>query len=506
MKVSDRVRKNWNSILPLALIGLALGLGTRTATADEYTVHPEDVLSIQVTGEPKLSQNYTVDDKGNILMDTAGELHVAGLTPKQAEDTLTQQLKKYLKLFEVHVSVVGETGGRVLVFGEVAKPGSVKVKPDWKLLDVLAEAGQPNANADSKHISIIRKTDGKSEVVDLNAAIRDPAQNPPVFSGDTITVPARINYTVQVDGEVKSPGLRTLDQYKTAYAAVMSADPNENADWQRIALRHKDSSLPLIVDLSQVRTGQLKDDLELQPGDQITVMSRYRGAATLRGEVKAPGEKPLTGRTQLLDLIRIAGGGFTENADPTAVEILRDGQPNQKINLDTVASGSQNSDDPKLEVLPGDVIFVPNNENNRFAIIGGVRQPGAYRLKTGMSLIDAIFAAQGFSQTATQKQIIVAPDNPSDERFKSFQTANGSGKAKPSSAAQNPTAPGGPPAADSKLFVVDYKKVLSGEQNIALRPGDRILVPEEFPRQPKAGILDSALRLLPFASLFLIRR
>jgi protein involved in polysaccharide export with SLBB domain len=257
----------------------------------------------------------------------------------------------------------------------------------------------------------------------------------------------------------------------------------------------------MMVDLSPVQAGQMQDDLALQPGDQITLLSRYRGMATLRGEVKETGEKPLSGPTQLLDFIRLSGGGFTADADATEIELMRAGQPLQKIDLEEVASGQRASNDPSLEVLPGDVVFVPNDEKKRFSIVGGVRKPGAYPVKPGMTLMDAVFTAEGFTPTASLKQFILAPADPADDRLQALKAsvvpAKGSGKksADPKSALA--------PSANS-LALIDYKKLQTGELNFPLRPGDRILVPEEAPHQPRQSFLDSALRLLPFASLFLV--
>jgi polysaccharide biosynthesis/export protein len=308
-KMSCRIRGFYNRIFIVLALGFTAFLPLRSAPAAEYLIQPDDVLSIQVSGEPSLTRNYTVNEDGDVTMETAGKVHFAGLTVKQAESELTQKLKAYLKLFEVNINLVGETGGgRILVFGEVARPGSVKVRSESKLLDVLAEAGQPTLNADSKRISVIRK-DGKVETIDLEAVLKDQSLNIKLYPGDTVTVPSRTNNAVFIDGEVRTPGLRSLDQFKTAYALVLSAGPTENSDWKRILLRRKESKLPLVIDLSPVQSGQMKDDLELQPGDQVTVSSRYRGTATLRGEVKDPGEKPLTDRTKLLDFIRVSGGG-----------------------------------------------------------------------------------------------------------------------------------------------------------------------------------------------------
>jgi len=104
-------------------------------------------------------------------------VRVAGLSSKQAQQRLNDELKKYLKVFEVSVLVVGETGSRALVYGEVVKPGAVKLRQDARLLDVLSEAGQLTDKADKRRITVARRDTEKSETVDLDEALRDPTRN-----------------------------------------------------------------------------------------------------------------------------------------------------------------------------------------------------------------------------------------------------------------------------------------------------------------------------------------
>jgi polysaccharide export outer membrane protein len=466
-----------------------VGLSPRIAGAAEPTIQNDSLLSIQVSGEPSLSKEYTVNGQGDITMDMLGKVHLGGQTPDQAKETLTKGLTKYLKLFEVTLSIVGEYGGRVLVYGEVLKPGAVRVRSDSTLLDVLAEAGQPTAAADTKHIKIVRKETKAEEVRDLEAILKDNALNTPISAGDTVTVPSLQTHLVQIDGEVKNAGMRSLDYYRTAYAAIMSAGPTEQADWTRIALRHQGSSLPMMVDMSSIRSGEQKDDLELQPGDHLTVMSRILGSAVVRGEVKVPGEKPLASQMQVWDFIATVGGGFTDSADRSEVEIQRDGKTLRKVNLEDAAAGKTGSADAAVMVKPGDVVFVPNNEKKQFAIIGGVRRAGRFVVRPGMKMLDAVVAADGLNERAVEQRIVLAPEDPKDDRLAALQAANKSKKDQ---------------FASKGMAVIDYKKLASGDetQNVPIKPGDRILVPEKEPRV-RRSFFDAALGLIPFAGLIL---
>lgn len=486
---------------------LAVALATlatwRPTLADERKVQPESTLSIQVSGEPSLSREYKVNEQGEITMEMVGTIKVADLTVDEVKQKVTDELSKYLKLFEVTVAITSDLGVRAYVYGEVARPGAVRVRPGSTLLDVLADAGQPTANADKKRIKILQKATGAEIIRDLQAVIEDSKENVPIAGGDIITVPSTVTHLVQIDGEVRSPGMRSLEYFKTLYAMIQAAGPTEATDWTKIALRHKDSSTPMLVDLTDVRAGRAKDDIELKPGDHVTVMSRITGTALLRGAVSSPGEKILTDKLTVWDLISTAGGGFAPLANRAEVEIMRGGKVLQKVNLEEAAKGNAEYPDAQVQVEPGDVIFVPNNESRRFTIIGGVRNSGEHIIKPGMTLLDAIFAASGLTPNAIKDRVLFSPEDPKDPRLENLKRLSGLKRTSRAAAANREAAAAQAGVPLNAMAVVDLKKLLEGDQtqNFEIRPGDQILVPEKQPRN--GGFLTTALRVLPFARLFL---
>lgn len=583
------------------IAALVLVAGLRPGATAEYVIQPEDVLAIKVTGEPNLSKDYPVNERGDLTMELVGRVKAAGLTAKQLKEQLTTELAKYLKIFEVSVGIASENGSRVLVFGEVGKPGPTKLRPGGKLLDILAEAGQPTENADVRRIAVSRKAGGEPELVDLEAVSRDPKLNLELQPGDTVQVPSKAVNTVRVDGEVTNPGSRSLDEARTAYQAIQASSPTQKADFSRILLRRKGSDTPLTVDLTKVRTGQLKDDLKLEAGDHLTVPSRFAGFATLRGAVVNQGEKELNGTTQLWDLITGPGGGFAPGADQLRVQIVRNGQTAKTVNLLQVAKGVRRSDDPELEVRPGDLIFVPtaiatlrgetvktgelpigasnhildfingsgggftekadrsnirvirdgkvlrtvdlaavesgtksyddpelevqpgdtihipNDAAQRFVIVGGVKKPGAYRIQPGMTIFDAINLGDGFSERAKRNVAVIAPaklfdekgnlkisEEPMDDRRrrkkKGRDDQDGDDQKGGDAKAPEIDPRDREELEEKGLIVVDLKKLEKGDvkQIVAIRPGDRIFVPEEPPgdaRQRRPNLFQSILGL-----------
>ncbi len=569
------LRRSCAGLLAFALLA---ALPLVPLQAEEYKIQADDVLNVRVIGEDKLSGNFTVDEKGTINMELVGKVPVTGRSVKEAEQELTKQFAKYLKVFEIRVFLATEVGNKVLVFGEVARQGSLKVRQGAKLLDVIADAGGTTPNADNKRVTIARKTGGNSVVMDLVSLRKDPSKDIPIYPGDTITVPSKQDNSFKVEGEVRQPGVKSLEDYRTAYTAIQASGPTDKADWTRVSLRKKNSNLAITLDLSPVRQGNLKDDYEMEEGDTLTVQSKFTGTVLVGGEVKTPGEKDLLGATSLWefinsqaggftekadrrrvqiirkkdgkvetfdmlavsngtkrsddpamllapsdrifvpigvafirgevkstgekvlgitnnawDLIMGPGGGFTERADKTKVSIKRDGKLLRTVNLLEVENGKKSFDDETLSLEPGDIIEVPNDESIRFVIVGGVKKPGGYPAYPGTTLLDALGKADGLTERAKRKQVIVAPAKAFGADGRLLAMKNGKKSDKPE---------------ELGLIVIDMAKLQKGDatQNVEIKPGDRIFVPEDPPAAAgprKPGLFDSLLRMLPLAGMFL---
>ncbi|MGQ9525825.1 MAG: SLBB domain-containing protein [Armatimonadota bacterium] len=98
--------------------------------------------------------------------------------------------------------IIVPSGAKVMVFGEVQKPGVYTIKPGEQLLDVLQEAGGPTREANLSATGIIRLSEGKPTTIKADIAKLmskgDMSQNIPVEKGDLIYVPrrgARVEFT-----------------------------------------------------------------------------------------------------------------------------------------------------------------------------------------------------------------------------------------------------------------------------------------------------------------------
>lgn len=106
--------------------------------------------------------------------------------------------------------------------------------------------------------------------------------------------------------------------------------------------------------------------------------------------------------TTLLQLF--AQLGSLQKANLNNSFVLRNGQ---KLNVDLyklVVKGDITED---IQLRPNDVIFIPDNFEKRIMVLGAVRTPGVIQYKEGMTVLDAILSAGGFTEFAKQNDVIV---------------------------------------------------------------------------------------------------
>jgi len=166
----------------------------RAATEDpNYIIGPEDVLDISVWKEPDITRTVPVRPDGKISLPLLHDVQAAGLTPKQLGASVTESLKKYLTEPQVTVIVTAINSRRVYILGEVARPGAYPLLPDMTVLQALSTAGGFGTFANTKAIYVLRTENGKQNKHYFNykevVSGRNPQQNIPLQSGDTIVVP-----------------------------------------------------------------------------------------------------------------------------------------------------------------------------------------------------------------------------------------------------------------------------------------------------------------------------
>ncbi len=107
------------------------------------------------------SGGYLVDEKGNIVFQGLGIIHVEGITKKDLADTLGNRLKPFLTNAYFNIRFLNY---KITVIGDVAKPATYTIPAEKvNLLEALGLAGDLNITARRDNVLIIREQNGKRE-------------------------------------------------------------------------------------------------------------------------------------------------------------------------------------------------------------------------------------------------------------------------------------------------------------------------------------------------------
>ncbi len=187
----------------------------------------------------------------------------------------------------------------------------------------------------------------------------------------------------------------------------------------------------------------LAEDYLVNP--QVSILIKEYSKISILGAVRSPGSYQIKGVNTLTQAIALAGG-FTDAADTSRVKIVRSvGQRKETVETDIDAILEKSALDP--EVRSNDTIIV--DEYGRFSIMGQVMKPGVYTLRKGLTVVEAIGLAGGFSSTASQNGTRVVRIEDGKKRIISVPVA-------------------------------DITRGGDSSRDVLLQPQDTVVVPESF--------------------------
>ncbi len=128
-------------------------------------------------------------------------------------------------------------------------------------------------------------------------------------------------------------------------------------------------------------------------------------AAAASGEssgTTASGVITLKRNTSLLQLL--AQLGSLRGADLNSAYLLRDGKRLSNDFYKLIAKGDISQD---IQLKPNDTIFIPDNFEKRIMIVGAVKTPMILTYREGLTALDAILGAGGFTEFAKQNDVLI---------------------------------------------------------------------------------------------------
>ena len=273
----------------------------------DYVIGPGDELLVQVWGQLTLDGRFTVDRSGSIYIPQVGTVHVAGLSFAQMHDFLKSQMGRVFRNFDLNVNMGQLRSIQVFVVGQARRPGSYTISSLSTLINALFVTGGPTPQGSLRHIQLKRSN---KVVVDFDLydllQRGDKSKDVQLLPGDVIYIPP-VGPQVAVAGSVNMPAIyelksandTTVGDVLELAAGLTNVASGQMVRLDRVDERRMRSTTQITLDV-QGRSTVLRDGdlLEL-----VAVVSQFKDAVTLRGNVANPGRYTWKPGMRIRDLL-----------------------------------------------------------------------------------------------------------------------------------------------------------------------------------------------------------
>ena len=382
--------------LMVALVVLSAGVPataqqTATPAVSGYILGSGDLLEVSVWGYADLTRTVAVRPDGQITVPLVGTVTASGVSVEDLTRVLTRAYGAFIKNPQVTVIVKEFRSIRISVLGQVAKPGSYSLPPGSRVLEAISAAGGILNSALVKEVRVMR-SNKQTVTLQTDGLLRaDVRHNPQLLGGETIYVPEVNKLSVSIVGQVHRPGSYELLPGTRLLDLLSAAGGVTDVAALREAQLLRPGEQPAIVDLEKVLAGDAEANVTLRGGETLVVREDLVNVVNVMGEVARPGRYRLKGEMRLVDVLLLAGG-LTDRASVTQARLVRAREP-QTLSLDNLLLRQDMN--YNIVMQPGDSVFVPEETNNRFYVLGDVTRPGVFATKGGLTVLQAIAMAGG---------------------------------------------------------------------------------------------------------------
>ncbi|MFB6457681.1 SLBB domain-containing protein [Chitinophaga sp. Hz27] len=387
----------------------------RMATPPNYRLAANDEIMIDVYGYSEVQHRLKVTPDGYINIPNIGPVYVNGLTMEEARNRITKQLSSIYSGIKSGNTFVQITLGsirsiRVLLIGEVEKPGSYTIPSLATVANALYVSGGPNENGSFRNIQVIRNGAVVS-TFDLYDFLShgDLTQNIVLQDQDIVKVnPYKTR--VELTGQVKRPAIFEAKENESLQQVLDYAGGFTDKAFTDVIRGYRINNKEReVVNIPADNIASFK----LKSGDQFfidSVLTRFSNRVTITGAVFHPGNYALEPNMQIADLIKRADG-VKEDATMTRglVRRLQADYTPAYINFN-VQDAMAGRSTVTLQKEDSVIIYskLDLREDYEVRIEGEVNKPGFFQYGDSMHLEDLILLAGGLRDAASTQRIEVA--------------------------------------------------------------------------------------------------
>ena len=381
------------------------------ATPANYCLGAGDLVVIDVWGASQQTFEGTISPDGVVVIDGVGPIKLAGLTVKQATQTVKNRLSKYYSDCSFSLSVGDTRSIQVQVVGDVVMPGTYTLSSLSSAFNALYAAGGINEIGTLRDIKVYR-SGRQVATIDVYDYLLNGNQKGDIRLQDNdIVQVGPYECLVDVRGKVKRPMFYEMKRSETvkqllSYAGGFSGD----AYTKNVRLSRKSGQEYSMYTVDEFQMGSFN----VMDGDSLfvdSVIARYNNMVEVRGAVKHAGQYQLGGEIQTVRGLLQVAEGLREDAFRNRAVMHRE---KDDLTLEMVSvdiDGILNGTVADIPLKKGDVLFVPSTVDMKgeqvLKISGEVIYPGTYQYAENTTIEDLILQAGGLTEAASMAKVDV---------------------------------------------------------------------------------------------------
>lgn len=389
----------------------------RLATPKNYILGPDDELIVDIYGNAVKNFKLKISPEGTVKMLNFAPIYVNGLTIEAASERIVSRLQSSYAGLNRTGSYASVTLGsvrsiKVMVTGEVNRPGTFTVSSLATILNVLYLSGGPSKQGSYRQIEVIRNNNVIKKIDLYDFLVKALTKDNILLQDQDIIMVPPYDRRVELYGEIKRPGLfETREGESFRDLLLYSGGFTSNAYTASVGLVR---STGKEYRVESVNESEFKLFVP-KNGDRFTigsVLKRFENRVTVGGAVLRPGDYPIgDGLLTVKDLIKKAEGlredaylrrallhRRRENLDPEVIPIALEDLMAGKIGDLTLKKNDSLSIKSVTEL----------KESYTVSISGEVNRGGVFSYADNMTIPDLIFMAGGYSEGAISYRIDVA--------------------------------------------------------------------------------------------------
>lgn len=405
-------------------------LGTEVQRiSTDYKLGLGDTVMIVLSGKIQDSYKLTIDQDGKIMLPLIGEIYLLGLSVEQSKNTIQNEVDKKYSNVKVGFNLASVQQIRISVLGNSRNPGIHLVSPFSRLVEGIAKAGGPTSQGTLINIKLLRD---KREIVKFNVYDylfkAEEKNNILLKNSDTIFIP-EIKNLVAVRGDVVASGIYEIeDNTKVSEVIKIARGLIPRNIVRKVQVIRLDASSGLFKKIKEIKispSGNFENNEDFILENEDTIM-----VATLLENIPYPEE-----------IVRVVViNGWVNNPGEY---LIKEGE--------TLSSLIKRAGGLKEGAYPEGMIFIrPAAAQSERRVIEEkikIMQETITREQTELS--EAVIPIE--EKAILQKKI--------DEKKKFLDILKN----------KNPTG----------RVIVDFQKILNGEDDIILEKGAEIYIPRE---------------------------